>query len=167
MLSSASPNSVTLMDEIMPWCDRWFDPDAALVVNPPGSFAKEGRTRSLHLVTHSAWYAYGLLRRNEDDDISTANRIFKRLLTLQYDAPQTPFHGTWARFLESPTPGAGAKEWDDYDPNFRQFVGTAFSLALIDYRHAINPKLAENMQFAISLAVQGEPQYRVESFYSK
>ena len=40
------------------------------------------------------------------------------------------WHGTYARFAEWPEPTDGAVEWVDYDPNWRQFVGTTLALVL-------------------------------------
>jgi hypothetical protein len=77
------------------------------------------------------------------------------------------WHGTFARFAEWPTPldtGAGAVEWVDYDPNWRQFVGTTFALILRTF--TVAPTVEERMRRAIGLAIDGEPPGRVSPGYS-
>ncbi|MGH2685137.1 MAG: hypothetical protein ACRDJP_06705, partial [Actinomycetota bacterium] len=51
--------------------------------------------------------------------------------------------------------------WVDYDPNWRQFIGT--SMAVIRRRR---PAYAPLLDSAIELAVDGEPPGRVEAWYS-
>ena len=80
------------------------------------------------------------------------------MLATQYDRPGEVWHGTFARFAEWPEPSADAIEWDDYDPNWRQFVGTTWLLIL---RH-FEDRLRDRDRRAGSIdrcgsAVDGEP----------
>ncbi len=130
--------------------------------NPDGSFEDAGLApRSMHMVPQSAWYAVGLLARGDRD---RAERVLSELCPLQYDQPGTAWHGTFARFAEWPQPTDGAAEWIDYDPNWRQFVGTTF--ALIRRVFDLPPDLDRRMQDAIELAISGEPAGRVSPRYS-
>ena len=121
-----------LLDASMEWLDRWWDPEVGLLWNPTGSFDELAPPRSLHLVPQSAWYAAGLLFRGGPGDEAKAVRTIDALLATQYDEPGTAWHGTFARFLETPHPTPDAVEWVDYDPNWRQFIGTTFSVLLQD-----------------------------------
>src|SRR5687767_8639532 len=142
--------------------DAHYDDERGLLWNMPGAFDdKVGPPQSFHLVQQSPWYALGLLARG---DTHRAWRVLNELCALQYDEPGTPWHGTFARFAESPPPRAGAVEWIDYDPNWRQFVGTAFALAL--RRFEVPDATADRMRAAIALAVAGEPPDRVAPWYS-
>ncbi len=47
--------------------------------------------------------------------------------------------GTFARFAEWPEPGADAVEWEDYDPNRRQFVGTTGLVVLREFHDRLSP----------------------------
>lgn len=141
-------------DTIARWADDLFDPAEALVWNPPGSLEDEGvAARTLHQVPQSAWYLLALLERGDAD---TARSVAEALLALQYRTPGTPWDGTFARFLEWPEPGDGAVEWDDYDPNWRQFVGISFALALRHHRRLLDDDLARRLEDSIALAVAGE-----------
>jgi len=142
----------------MAWSDEWWDPVVALLWNA------EGTPRSYHLVQSSSWYAFGLLQRGGPGDEERAVRTIEALLAAQYDEPGTPWHGTFAQVLESPHPQPGARIWVDYDPNWRQFVGTVFELVL--QTDALDDALRARMRTAVDLAVAGEPLDRVPPTYS-
>lgn len=163
------PASADLARATTTWCDQWWDPSVALLHNPPGSFDAEGvAPRSVHLVPQSGWHALGLLDRDHtsDDDRTRAEQTLSALCDLQYDEPGTVWHGTFARFLEAPAPLPGAVEWVDYDPNWRQFLGTTFSLVLRAWGDTIDPTLADRLRAAIALSIAGEPPDRVPVWYS-
>jgi hypothetical protein len=147
----------------MRWADAAWDDERALLWNPPGSFDEYALpARSVHMVPQSAWYAVGLLLRGET---ARAERLLHALCDLQYDHPGVSWHGTFARFAEWPRPReSGALEWVDYDPNWRQFLGTTFGL--IRRAFELSPATASRLDRAIGLAVAGEPPDRVAPTYS-
>src|SRR5688572_18533594 len=123
--SSATPHGGTgpmgeLLDVSMDWLDRWWDPEIGLLWNMEGSYDEVAPPRSIHLVPQSAWYAAGLLRRGRAGDEARAVQCIEALLGCQYvDVGEgTEWHGTFARFLETPVPKAGAIMWLDFDPNW-------------------------------------------------
>ena len=142
---------------IVEWCDQWWDEERGLLWNPPGSFDKEGMgPQSMHMVPQSGWYAVGCAMRG---DVARAQRIVDELRALQYDVPGAVWDGTFARFAEWRTPPAdGAVEWVDYDPNWRQFIGTTLWLL----REHWDVEVGD----AIERAVAGEPPDRVSPKYS-
>lgn len=143
-----------LVEQLRPRVDGLYDPVAHLVWNPPGSLDDEGVPgRTLHQVPQSAWYALDLAERGEHERVATT---VEALLALQYDAPGTPWHGTFARFAEARVPVEGAVEWEDYDPNWRQFVGIALRLLLTRYPDALDAGLRARVEDAIALAASGE-----------
>jgi hypothetical protein len=150
-------------ERALAWADASWDEARGLLWNPPGSFEDHGvPPRSLHMVPQSAWYAVGLLAR---DDRDRAERVLNALCDLQYDRPGVVWHGTFARFAELPVPHeTDAVEWVDYDPNWRQFVGTTFAVVLEMF--SVSSRLAGRMRQAIDLAIDGEPRDRVPPTYS-
>ena len=148
------------------WMDRSWDPEVGLLWNMEGSFDELAAPRTLHLVPQSAWYAVGLLARRADDDVDRARRTIEAVAAMQYDEPGTVWHGTFARFREWPHPHEDAREWVDYDPNWRQFVGTTFALLLADHADALADATVDADAAAIELAVVGEPDGRVPAWYS-
>ncbi|MFZ6003265.1 MAG: hypothetical protein ACOYXM_04960 [Actinomycetota bacterium] len=152
----------TLAERATAWADGSWDEGRSLLWNPPGSFDELTPPRSLHMVPQSAWYAVGLLMRG---DAARAERVLHALCSLQYDRPGVVWHGTFARFAEWPDPpDADAVEWVDYNPNWRQFVGTTFALILRSF--PVSADLEARMRHAIDLAIAGEPRDRVPPGYS-
>jgi hypothetical protein len=140
----------------MAWADQWWDDARGLLWNPPGSFDDQGmQPLSMHMVPQSAWYAVDCVMRDMPD---RARRIVDELVALQYDEPGTVWHGTFARFAEWPHPREGAVEWVDYDPNWRQFIGTTFRLLELVWGWDLHEPIA--------LAIEGEPRERVSPRYS-
>jgi len=148
------------------WLDRWWDPTSGLLHNPAGSYEEPAEPGTLPLVPQSAWYAIGLLRRDGPGDRERAELTLGAVADQQYDAPGQVWDGTFARFGGWPEPGPGAREWEDYDPNWRQFVGTAFSLVLGDLGDRISAATAARLRTAIDRAVAGEPPGRVPAWYA-
>jgi hypothetical protein len=146
--------------------DRSWDPEAGLLWNMEGSFDDLVPPRTLHLVPQSAWYVVGLLARRVGDDVERARHTIEAVAATQYDEPGTVWHGTFARFQEWPHPPDDAREWVDYDPNWRQFVGTTFALLVADHADALADETTTLMRAAIELAVEGEPAGRVPAWYS-
>ncbi|MGI8794515.1 MAG: hypothetical protein ACR2H3_15310 [Acidimicrobiales bacterium] len=146
------------------WMDQWFDPEVGLLWNPPGSFDDEGvAPLSVHLVPQSGWYSAALLMREGDGDADRARQVIETLCDIQYDEPGTVWHGTFRRFFETRQPRPGARIWVDYDPNWRQFIGTTFELLLRWFPGRV-PE--DRIRDAIRLAVHGETDGRVTASYS-
>ena len=142
-----------LAARLRPRIDPLLDPATDLVWNPPGSLDDEGVPgRTLHQVPQSAWHLLDLAARG-DERVPDA---VDALLALQYRAPGTPWHGTFARFAEAPVPTEGAVEWEDYDPNWRQFVGIALQLLLAHHGTAVDTWRRQRIEDAIALAAEGE-----------
>lgn len=125
-----------------------------------------------HLVRESAWYALGLVIRHqladEHDrgDLSRAARLVDSVLNEQWHAPGCAWHGSFRRAPEEPDPPADAVIWRDYDPNWRQFIGTTLLLLLrLEGDRALSP-LADRMTEAITQCVMGEPRDRVSPSYT-
>jgi len=147
------------------WMDDAWDNRVGLLWNAPGAFDDViGEPRTVHLIRETAWYAIGLLRRDEPGDRERAERALGAVLDHQYDEPGQPWHGTFVRFPEWPPPQDGATEWVDYDPNWRQFLGTALAVAITDF--SLTPALAARARAAIELAVGAEPPDRVPPTYA-
>lgn len=159
-------HGASLLDAVLSWADPWWDHEAGLLWNMEGAFRDLCPPQTVHLVPPSAFYALGLLLRDGPDDRARAEQTLRALLAQQYDEPGTDWHGTFARFAEWPHPEPGAVEFDGYDPNWRQFVGTAFALVLDEAEDRLAPDLASALQRAVLLAVEGEPAHRVKPSYS-
>jgi hypothetical protein len=159
-------HSASLLTSVLDWADPWWDPERCLLWNMQGAFRELCPPRSVHVVPPSAWYALGLLLRDGPEDRARAEATLDALLRLQIDEPGTAWHGSFDRFPEWPRPTGDAVAFEDYDPNWRQFLGTAFALVLDEAEDRLDPALASRLEQSILLAVDGEPERRVKSSYT-
>ncbi len=141
--------------------DGYWDETVGLLRSPaPGE-------TGLHRVRESAWYALGLLTRNGPGDEARAIRIVEHILDAQFDAPGQPWDGTYRRAPEEPVPGPGAQLWKNFDPNWRQFIGTTFALILIEFENRLPAGLPARLENSIRRAVEGElTQGRAEPYHT-
>ena len=156
MAHDPSDHARDLLTASMTWLDSCWDERAGLV-RAAGEQVYEHPTPGItaHLVRETAFYALGLLARNAPGDEARAVRALAALLDNQFDAPGTPFHGTWRRAPQEPDPPPDPVEWHDYDPNWREFIGTALALVLIGHEQRLPPELVARIDAALRLAVAG------------
>lgn len=150
---SLSPYAQELFDVSMAIMDGLYDDQAGLLWQPLD--ASTARPFVRHMVRDSTYYALGLLMRAAPGDRQRAEKVLHRILDLQIESPDAPYHGTFLRAPEEPQPGEGAREWRDYDPNWREFIGTAFALVLIHFEDQMDPSLVARMDASFHLAVVG------------
>ncbi len=143
-------------DRTMAWMAGWWDDDASLVTYPSseGSPHNPYQRPGVHLVRESAFYAVGLLERDRSGDRERAARAIGAVLAQQIDRPGSVVHGTWRRAPVEPLPGQKPREWIDYDPNWREFVGTALALALF-HEEKLPGELVSDVDAALRKAVEG------------
>lgn len=77
-VSSLSSNAQELFTESMAWLDTFYDSEAGYLYDLSAQTALDHGTRS------SAWYALGLLARNEDDDVQQAEKIVNNIIFGQF-----------------------------------------------------------------------------------
>ncbi len=150
---SASANRQAVVDVSMAWFDKLWDERAALIWEPSSTGAPNWST---HLVRSSAWYAFGLLARDAPGDRDRAARLLDSVLKQQIMAPGQPWDGTFYRKPEQAHLPLFPRMWDDYDPNWRQFIGCAFALSLHEYPDRMPADLASRLLASISRALDGE-----------
>jgi hypothetical protein len=151
--------------DCLDWCDQWWDDDRALPWGPPGhEGVAAGRTA--HLIPQAGWYAVGLLARGGDGDHRRAIRCIDALCSLQYDEPGTDWHGSYPIMAETPHPQPGATMWDDYDPNWRQFLGLSWIVLLERFHDALPDDTVRALRRAVRLGVEGEPAHRCPASYT-
>ncbi len=144
MMISLPPFAREILDASMEWMDAHFD----------GLLYFSGNTGSppRHIVRESTYYALGLLERGEKE---RAAGVLHAVLDHQLNEPGTVYHGTFLRYSEEAHPGTGAEEWRDYDPNWRDFIGTGFALVLIFFEEQLPAELVARIEHSLRLAVEG------------
>jgi hypothetical protein len=153
-----------LFDATLAWTRQWYDPSCALVWNPPGSGF--GAARRVHLTPNSARFAYGLLAAGSPEDQSHAIAIVDRLISMQHPLDGGPAAGTYRIVLEAADLPPQPRMWIDYDPNWRQFVGTTFALIIEDFADRLPSPVVDRMLESIAGAVDGEPEDRIPVNYT-
>ncbi|KAF2219259.1 hypothetical protein BDZ85DRAFT_206451 [Elsinoe ampelina] len=143
-ISTLPPNAQDLFNQSMSWLDGLYDPEAGYLYD----VSQNTQTSLNHVTRASAWYATGLLARNQDNDAAEANQIIRNVISGQYNIPQHQWYGTYQKYPEEPTVDSNAypaKIYNSWDPNWRGFVGTAFIQALEEFPGLITPELESLM----------------------
>lgn len=114
-----------MMEDSMAWMDNFFDPKENLI------FEVQSDAAMNHETLESVWYAVGLLARNgnQGQDVSHAEGIITRVIDDQYKDPADIWFGVYTKEPEEPYVGTApypATRYGSWDPNWYDFVGTAF-----------------------------------------
>lgn len=128
--------------------DKNWDSRAGMLWNGP--------TKTSHGVRTTTWYLIALLLRDAPGDRDRASQVLQAILNHQIHAPGAAWHGTFYRTAEEATPRHDAKIWHDYDPNWRQFIGTALVLVLAEFEDRLSPDDRRRIDQSLALAVEGE-----------
>ncbi|GME36463.1 hypothetical protein GTA08_BOTSDO00397 [Neofusicoccum parvum] len=143
----------------MSWLDGLYDPAAHYLYD-----VSQGTQTSLnHETRASAWYAIGLLARNNGSDVAEAMHIIRNVIGGQYKDPKDQWYGTYQKYPEEPTVGSAAYPadmYDSWDPNWRGFIGTAFIQGLEDFAALIEPEVQALMLESLHNNTVGDS-YRV------
>jgi hypothetical protein len=114
----------------MKWLDMNYDSNDGYLYDLNTQEALRHETRS------SAWYALGLLARNENNDAAEAEKIIVNVIGGQFKNTTQQWYGTYQKYPEEPEVGSplySAKIYNSWDPNWRGFVGTTFIIILEEY----------------------------------
>jgi hypothetical protein len=147
------PRAAELLKESMAFCDTLWESRSATVWQAPSRENPSPKRRS---VRGTAWYALGLLARDGAGDRERAAQAIDLVLQQQIEAPGEPWDGTFFRAPEEPHPPLFARVWDDYDPNWRQFIGTTWALILLEFPDRLPAGMTARLEESIKRALQGE-----------
>lgn len=133
-----------LLQESMEWLDRFYDQSLGYLYDVSGSNAMRHNTRS------TAWYALGLLARNQNDDIAQAEKIIANLASAQFKDSSFQWYGDYQKYPEEPAVGSlyyKAVPYKTWDPN----VGLAFS----GFGHWLTQKVARIRWHDLDSCIRG------------
>jgi hypothetical protein len=168
-LATLSPEARDTAVSALQWTDPYWDARAGFLwdtrTEPRPQAGEKGRR---HVVRDTIWYAVGLMLRDQAGDRERSLQAIRAVLTQQIDEPSQPFHGTFYRSPEEPHPPQRyAQLFVQYDPNWREFVGTTLALLLEEYPDRLPDALRKQMENAIERAVSGEiAERRLKADYS-
>lgn len=153
-------------ERMMDSTQKLWDSNAKLLHAPeyqagkayPGNYKEDFHyfEKCCYSVRGTSSYALDLLYRDAPGDRQRAAQALDAVLSNQYQTPGVPWFGTFKRTPEEPTPGSDAMMWRNYDPNWREFIGTTFMMILVEYPDRIPRELAQRLYRSIDLAVAGE-----------
>jgi hypothetical protein len=112
-------------------------------------------------VRETTWYAHGLLARDGDGDLERAKAGLRSVIDRQYVQPGAIFHGSYPRTAADPAVPPDGVEFVDFDPNWRQFIGTALAMAVLRHGDRLGP-LRADLERSIDLAARGERPDRIQ-----
>ena len=156
-LAPLDSRSRDLLSRTMRLMDNTFD-DRVAMIRPitPLPPSQGAGYRLPHLVRDTSWYAVGLLLRDQAGDRDRAIRCLNAILAQQIDEPGERWHGTFYRSLEELRPTRTASLGVDYDPNWREFIGTTLEIILLNFADRLPKDLNQRMEHSIQIAVDGE-----------
>ena len=154
-LSSLEPHARQLAQLSTAWADPFWDEASGLLWYPGYESTARGARRRSHMVRDTIWYVVGLFLRRQGSDVFRALHAIEAVLDHQIDAPGQPYHGTFARSPEEDLPQPGAREWRDYDPNWREFIITPLQILLTEYEPLLPKRIVARIDAATRLAVAG------------
>lgn len=151
--SSWTENVQDLFSESMSWMDRYYDNNLGYLYDLDREDALRHNTRS------SAWYALGLLARNEDDDVDEAEKIIANVIGGQFTDKSKQWYGTYQKYPEEPEVGTAvypSRIYSSWDPNWRSFVATTFIVMLEEYSDRLSEKTQELILDSLYHATVGD-----------
>ncbi|KAF9637480.1 hypothetical protein BFW01_g8376 [Lasiodiplodia theobromae] len=158
-VSTLPAGAQDMFNQSMSYLDTLYDPEAHYLYD-----VSQGTQTSLnHEVRASAWYAIGLLARNNGSDVEEAMQIIRNVIGGQFKDPKDQWYGTYQKEPEEPTVGSAAYPadmYDSWDPNWRGFIGTAFIQGLEDFGDLIEPEVEQLMLESLHNNTVGDS-YRV------
>ncbi|KAI9733053.1 MAG: hypothetical protein M1834_003598 [Cirrosporium novae-zelandiae] len=146
-----------LFDESMNWMDTFYDPSVGYLYENSAAVALR------HDVRHSAWYAVGLLARNNGSDAEEALKIISNVCNGQFKNASDQWYGTYQKESEEPLVGTSvypANIYNSWDPNWRGFISCAFIMALEEFGDLITPEVTKLLHSTLYISAKGDS-YRV------
>jgi hypothetical protein len=155
-LASLTPEARDTATAALQWTDPYWDARAGFLWDTRLEPTPGEKSRR-HVVRDTIWYAVGLMLRDSPGDRERSLRAIQAVLTQQIDDPGEPYNGTFYRSPEEPHPPARyAQLFVQYDPNWRQFVGTTLAVLLEEYPDRLPAAVRRQMESAIERAVASE-----------
>ncbi|CAI7661227.1 unnamed protein product [Penicillium manginii] len=109
----------------------------------------------------TAWYAAGLLYRNQGDDLSNAKAAIENILSCQMtENYESAWYGTFKVSPDEPYPTPDSdlyppEIYTSYDPNWREFIGTQLVQIVEEFSELIGSTIVTQIEDSLELAAVG------------
>ncbi|KAH8771030.1 hypothetical protein F5883DRAFT_492899 [Diaporthe sp. PMI_573] len=120
-----------LFDQSMSFLDQIYDPNAGYLW-----YFYYPLAAGKHETRSTVWYAAGLLRRNEGEDVDNAVKIITNVIGDQQKNVSAQWFGDYTKYPEEPTVGSAwypENIYNSWDPNWRGFIGTTLIVIYEEY----------------------------------
>ncbi|ROW11777.1 hypothetical protein VPNG_04935 [Cytospora leucostoma] len=126
-----------LFDTSMSFLDQIYDPTAGYLW-----YFYYPLAAGKHETRSTVWYAAGLLRRNQGEDVHNAVRIIESVVGDQKNNISDQWFGDYTKYPEEPTVGTAwypESIYNSWDPNWRGFIGTSLIVIYEEFGHLLPP----------------------------
>lgn len=146
-----SPAQATRLRQALKAKDAQFDPQADMLAVP---FSSPGYHTTLtngtvHRTRESLEYAVALLDTGDESLRPRAERILRRVISLQDQDPASKTYGIWPWFLEEPLAQMSPPDW-----NWADFCGVQLLQVALDHRDRLSPDVRALVDRAIQHAAR-------------
>jgi len=95
-----------------------------------------------------------LLESGNEDDRALAVVAIRAMIDQQYNVPGLPHHGTWRKSIDE-NPPKESRQWIDFDPNWREFIGATLIGVLESHEQHLPEDLVEQIEDSLELVAEG------------
>ncbi len=127
----------------------------------PGYHSKVPQGTWVHPTRRSMQYAVLLVVRGQPQDVSRAEQIIRKVLSLQVTDPAHKYYGVWPWLLEEPI-----DQMDPPDRNWADFLGAQIAVLVRHYSDRLNPELNTSLRTSLRHAALEIRQRDVQPSYT-
>jgi len=129
--------------------------------NSPGYHSQVADGTWVHPTRHSLEYARWLVDRNGPGDIERAQKIIRKVLSLQDTDPDSRTYGIWPWLLEEPLEKMSPPDW-----NWADFLGAQLAELLVLHPDRLDEKLKQAMRESLGHAARAIRRRDVQPSYT-
>jgi hypothetical protein len=158
------PNAHQLFSAAMAWLDARWDERDGLRFDPARSYRGNTSEPAPHYTRETAFYALGLFMRGDPQKASLA---LEQVLRCQTNDRDKDYTGAFLRHPEEPPPpGRSAREWKDFNPNWREYIGITLAIILSEFSEHLSPELFKRTDTALRKCTAGALWRRIPPEYT-
>ncbi len=164
--SSTCPgeDAATKRDAYLESCAAGYSDEHQMLGMPfrsPGYHSQVPQGTWVHPTRQSLAYAVALVDRGGPEDLTRAEKILRKILTLQVTDPDHAYYGIWPWLLEEPVDKMAPP-----DRNWADFLGAQLAVLLKDYPKGLPGDLVEAMRTSLHHASVEIRQRNVQPNYT-
>lgn len=162
-LSVAAPADSALNKYLEECSSRYSEEHALLgqVFSSPGYHSMVPSGTRVHPVLPSLDYALGLLIHSAPGDRERAEKILRKVISLQDADPKSRTYGIWPWLLEEPLAKMSPPDW-----NWADFCGARLALVLADHGEAISDEARQAVRVSLGHAARAIQKRNVGPSYT-